>query len=209
VWGLTRRDRAGPMAILLDAWQERYGLPALIERVKKELQYRYGATEQTAQFKPAFGSSLPGEAGAAPELVLIEDKGSGISLRQMLVREKIRCVPYNPGKASKLERLHAVSHIFHAGMVYAMASKYPGRDKNGQEIDKPMEFADQVISQVCSFAGKGSLEHDDLVDSTSQAIRYFADRYGITTSVPKEKGRNDDEGSAQARPVQRLNPYSN
>jgi len=52
--------------------------------------------------------------------------------------------------------LTSIQHLFSDGMVYAPDKKW----------------ADQVIRQ-CSVFPKGS--HDDLVDSTAQALRYLRD----------------------------------
>jgi hypothetical protein len=115
VWGLPARqwlDRRAAHVMLLDCWQEQLGLPDLIKRVKKELNVAYGDDDDTALIKPMFGSSKPVTSGRKPDILLIEDKGSGISLRQMLEREGIEAYAYNPGRADKLTRLHIVSPVF-------------------------------------------------------------------------------------------------
>lgn len=176
VWGLFKdKERWG--ILLLDCWEDWLGMPDLIRRCKKEMEVRYGDDEMRATIKPAFGSAKPLEMGKTPDLLLIEEKGSGISLRQMLSREGIVTYPYNPGKADKLQRLHAVSHIFAGGYVWVLESKKnPGQ---------PRAWADPLISQLCSFAGEGSVKHDDYVDSTTQAIRYLADAARMSVENPK------------------------
>jgi predicted phage terminase large subunit-like protein len=112
-------------------------------------------------------------------LLIIEDNGSGIILRQMLSREDILAYPYNPGNADKLQRLHAVSHLFAHGFVWVVESdKRPGN---------PRSWADPLISQICSFHGERSIKHDDFVDSTTQALRLLADRNTLSVTKPVQK----------------------
>ena len=56
----------------------------------------------------------------------------------------------------KIARVQSIQHLFADNMIYA-----PDRD-----------YADMVINQ-CAIFPRGS--HDDLVDSTSQALRYLRD----------------------------------
>jgi predicted phage terminase large subunit-like protein len=127
-----------------------------------------------------------------PNTILIEDKGSGISLRQELQAEGIPVVPFNPGRADKLQRLHAVSHLFAHGHVWVVESeKNPGQ---------PRTWADPLISQLCSFHGEGSIKHDDYVDSTTQALRLLADRNRLSVTTPFKE-------DVPKRKVDRVNPY--
>lgn len=166
VWGFFRHEKK-TCAILLECWQEWLSLPDLIEKVRKELKIEYGDVA-VPMIKPMFGQPLVAGTGKKIDLLLIEDKGSGISLRQMLEREGVITYPYNPGRADKLGRLHAVSHIPAHGFVYIPESrKNPGQ---------PMTWTEAFLAQVCTYAGEGTTEHDDYVDTFSQAMRYFADR---------------------------------
>ncbi len=197
VWG-TWVNNGKPAIMLLDCWDERMGLPALIDRVRKEMAYSYGPSEE-AVIKPAWGSRKLNR-GRKPDLLLIEDKGSGISLRQMLAGEGMPTYPYNPGRANKLERLHAVSHIFKGGVVWLPE----GRMKDGgTPTGKFANWAEPLISQLCSYSGKGSTQHDDYVDSTTQAIRLLADQNRITISPPKEVDEVEYEPKKPRR-----NPYA-
>jgi hypothetical protein len=173
------------------------GFPELIERVPKEMKKRYGQFDQPL-IKSPFGPSLIGHgAGRAPDVLIIEDKGSGVSLRQMLAREGIPAYPYNPGRASKLERLHAISHVIASGMVWLVESEnVPGQ---------PKSWYDPFIQQMCEFSGEGSVKHDEMVDCTSQAIRYITDRNLIRvtteTNVVELPRR-------RTMPGERVNPYA-
>lgn len=184
VWGIWHSKPIGskkpaqPNIMLLDAWQERLGLPDLIDRVKKEMKSRYGGDEQRPAIRPAFGPVNLTEAGRKVDTVIIEDKGSGISLRQMLAREGVHTFAYNPGKADKLARLHGVSHIAHGGVVYMLES--------ANNPKTPRTWAEDLITQVCTFSGKGTTQHDDFVDTFTQALRYLTDSYRISITVEPE-----------------------
>jgi predicted phage terminase large subunit-like protein len=192
VWGVFQHEKRANV-MLLDCWDEQLGLPDLLRRVRKEMNVSYGDDDDTALVKPLFGSSKPLTSGRKPDILLIEDKGSGISLRQMLEREGIEAYAYNPGRADKLTRLHIVSPIFARRMVWLPESnKYPGRPRN---------WVDPMLSQLCAYTGPGSVKHDDYCDSTSQAFRLMMDRRLLdTVQAKKEEGARPP-----LKPV--VNPY--
>lgn len=181
-WGVFEHDNKTNF-MLLDAWEDHLGFPALMERVKKERLSEYGAADHSLlEFKePRYGRPLIGSnkgKGRSIDMILIEDKGSGISLRQQLANENILTVPYNPGRMDKLSRLHAVSPVFANGRVWAVESN--------QRPGELRSWAEPVASQVCTYVGEGSLEHDDLMDTTTQALKYLADRFlGALSPAPK------------------------
>ena len=129
--------------------------------------------------------------------IIIEDKGSGISLRQVLAREGVPALPYNPGRSKKLERLHGISHVFDAGMVHVEAEN--------KKPTEPQDWALPRIGRVCSFSGEGSLKHDDYVDSATQALRYLMDYARLSVTV-KEDPDEEDEPTLR---MPRINPYAN
>lgn len=184
--------------LLLDCWQEHLGLPELVKRVKRELNVAYGDDQDASLLKPLFGSSKMLTAGRKPDLCLIEDKGSGISLRQYLDREGIQAYAYNPGRADKLARLHMVSHTFARRQVWLPESaKLPG---------KPRTWCEPLIEQLCSFAGEGSIRHDDFVDATTQCLRVMLDKNLLN---PVKLERQAKEAERDRRPEEPyLNPYS-
>ena len=181
--------------IVLDCWSEQMGMPELIKRVKKELNVSYGDDQDVALIRPLFGSTKPLSSGRKPDLCLIEDKGSGISLRQMLEREGIEAYAYNQGRADKLARLHMVSHIFARKRIWLPESdKFPGR---------PRTWVDPMLAQLCAFTGPGSIKHDDYVDAMTQCVRLCIDKRLV--SVVKE-----DKKVAGDRPPPKViqNPYA-
>lgn len=90
--------------------------------------------------------------------VIVEAKASGLSLVQELTRlysrENWGVQTINPKSLDKVARAHSVVPLFADGVIVA-----PDKD-----------FADEVI-RTCATFPKG--KHDDLVDSSVQAIRYL------------------------------------
>jgi len=130
VWGVFNWDKRNNI-MLLDCWDEHLGMPDLIRRVRKEMNVAYGEDDDRALIKPLVGGDKPNTSGRKPDILLIEDKGSGISLRQMLEREGLEAYAYNPGRADKLSRLHMVSPVFARKLVWLPESeKIKGRPKS-------------------------------------------------------------------------------
>jgi predicted phage terminase large subunit-like protein len=185
VWGVFSPQKDRRDIILLDCWQERLGFPELITRAKKEMKAVYAPREK-AIIKPLYGPSYMEDSGRKPDVLLIEDKGSGISLRQVLAREGLVSAPYNPGRAAKLDRLHAISPLFAAGRVWMVESaKVPG---------ELVSWAQPLVEQLCTYSGRDSIPHDDLMDAAVQGLRYLSDRdmIRVTRPEPPEPRQHDD-----------------
>lgn len=199
VWGVFTHERRSNI-ILLDCWEEHLGLPDLVRKVKRELNTAYGDDEDQALIKPMFGSSKPLTSGRKPDILLIEDKGSGISLRQTLAEMQIEAYAYNPGRADKLSRLHVVSPVFAQRRVWVPESaKYPGQ---------PRTWAEPMIAQLTAFAGEGSIKHDDHVDTCTQALRLCLDK-GMLSLMSEERTRKAVDAAVDSKPAkQYVNPYS-
>ena len=194
VLGSFRDKDGGRHLIVLDCWSEQMGMPDLIRRVKRELQVSYGDDQDTAMIKPLIGSAKPITSGRKPDICLIEDKGSGISLRQMLDRDGITAYAYNPGNADKLTRLHMVSHIFNRKRVWLPESeKVAGR---------PRTWCEPMLAQLCAFTGPGSVKHDDFVDALTQAVRLAVDK-GLVTVLKDQKS-----ATVLPPPRRASNPYA-
>ncbi len=188
-----------PAIMLLDCWSDHLGFPDLIKRVKKEMAIGYGDDEDRALIKPLIGSSKPYGSGRKPDLLIIEEKGSGISLRQALEREGILAYAYNPGRADKTARLHMVSHIFARGQFWVPESEnYPGR---------PKTWVEPLLAQLCSFSGTGSIKNDDFVDVVSQA-GIVAVNKGLLAEVKRDKQKERDDDARESAPRVYSNPYS-
>ena len=90
-----------------------------------------------------------------PETILIEAKASGMPLTQELRQVGIPVVTYTPSKGNdKHVRVNSVAPIFEAGQVWATDDRW----------------AEEVIEECAAFPYG---EHDDLVDSTTQALLRF------------------------------------
>lgn len=85
--------------------------------------------------------------------VLIEDKANGSAIINVLQREMF-CVPVNP-KGGKVARVNAVSAAIESGHVYVPA-----------EAPWVSEYLDQ-------WSAFPAAAHDDMVDSSSQALSYL------------------------------------
>ena len=98
-----------------------------------------------------------------PETVLIEAKAAGLPLIFELRRMGIPVADFTPSRGNdKHARVNSVAPLFESGRIYAT---------------KEREFAQEVIEECAAFPYG---EHDDLVDSTTQAIMRFRDGGLIT-----------------------------
>jgi predicted phage terminase large subunit-like protein len=108
-----------------------------------------------------------------PETVIIEAKASGQSLLQEFRRMGIPVMDYTPGRGQdKHSRVNACAPIFESGQVY-----YP-RDEH---------WAEEVIEECAAFPHG---EHDDYVDSTSQAMLRYRQGSFIKTYSDEDEVEN-------------------
>lgn len=202
VWGVfTHPDEGTKCAMLLDCWEEWLGFTDLVKTVKRERKIRYGeADEPIIRSRLIPSGERAGPTGKAIDIILIEDIGSGKSLRQQLAREEVLTSAYNPGKMDKLSRLHAVSPMYAHGRVFCIESDA----KNEQ----PKSWADPLITQVCSYTGEGSLEHDDLLDTSTQALKLIMDKFLDALTVKRDVEEERRQAArAEAIRRERRNPY--
>lgn len=156
-WGVFKAEdrmtgRTNNNLILLSAWKDRLEFPELKLKVRQ-----FWNEDQ-------------------PDIILIEDKGSGISLIQELRAMDVPVENFSYGRGAagasndKVARANMVSDIFASGYVWA-----PER-----------RFADEVIEECAEFPYG---DHDDYVDSVVQALLRFRSGGFITTA----NDRADDE----------------
>lgn len=211
VWGgfmyKPRPDSKGiPNIMLLDCWAEKLSFPDLVDTVTREKDVRYGETDKRPVYAPAKipawvsrKEKKPSGVGHPIDVIVIEEKASGKSLRQQLYKDGILTVGYNPGKADKLTRLHVVSPLPVDGRVWVPEStKTPG---------KFMTWAEPLLEQLCSYSGEGTIVHDDLLDTTTQAWRIIDDHwlhYLDVAAKRKNKSIIDSDAPPKKRPI---NPY--
>jgi len=178
----------GPMAVMLiDAWQERMQYPDLRKKVQEEYEVSYGADSEsdTGEFVK----------GKRVDLILVEDKASGISLIQDMQRAHLPVRAYNPGRADKVQRLSIVANIIAHGRVWIPESSV----RRGYVRD----WAEGFVSQICSFP---EATHDDYVDACTQALRYLRDA-GMLEIDPRPYDASEDYADAYEY-KERVNPYS-
>ncbi|MCB2047668.1 MAG: phage terminase large subunit [Novosphingobium sp.] len=121
----------GDRYYLLDVHRERLEFPAL----------KYRVVDQADRFKA--------------DLVLIEDKGSGEGLLQVLRAEGFgKCRPVLPER-DKASRFVTASAMIEEGRVY---------------LPHSAAWLDVYLDELCGFPG---MRHDDQVDSTSQALNFL------------------------------------
>ena len=155
-WGVfyPNEGGSGPNLILLDSKKGRWDFPELKEKALE----LYNFWE--------------------PDTVIIEAKASGTPLTQELRAQGIPVVNFTPSRGNdKLTRVHSVSPLFEAGMVWV-----------------PDEtWADELVEEVAAFPNG---EFDDLVDSMTQALMRY--RQGNFVRLPSDDFE-DDEISAKVR----------
>ena len=102
-----------------------------------------------------------------PETVIIESKASGLPLTYELRKMGIPVINFTPSKGNdKHTRVNSVSPLFESGRIWA---------------PKEMEFAQEVIEECAAFPYG---DHDDLVDSMTQAVMRF--RQGGLVEHPED-----------------------
>ena len=102
-----------------------------------------------------------------PETVIIESKASGMPLTYELRKMGIPVINFTPSRGNdKHARVNAVSPLFESGIIWAPDEKW----------------AEEVIEECAAFPYG---EHDDLVDSMTQAVMRF--RQGGFISHPEDE----------------------
>jgi hypothetical protein len=90
-----------------------------------------------------------------PDACIVEKKAAGAPLIYEMRRMGIPLQEYTPGKGSdKIARVNAISDLFASGFVWCPDTRW----------------AEELMEECASFPNG---EHDDLVDSTSQALLRF------------------------------------
>jgi predicted phage terminase large subunit-like protein len=108
-----------------------------------------------------------------PDTVLIEAKATGTPLTQELRRTGIPVVNYTPSRGQdKISRVHSVSPLFEAGFVWRPDTTW----------------ADELVEEVAAFPLG---EHDDAVDSMTQALMRF--RSGNFIRIPTDYEEEDED----------------
>jgi predicted phage terminase large subunit-like protein len=111
----------------------------------------------------------------SPHAILIEDSNSGSSILSDLRTTGIPMIAISPAGPDKQANARAVSPMFEAGMIV---------------LPEGAEWADQYVENMCRFP-KG--EHDDDIDSTSQALNYLRRRqHGVMEYIEQEMAKEQE-----------------
>lgn len=170
-------------ALLLDAWSDYLTYPELRKKVIADWKAEYGGIK-----------NQPTHPARRPDLILVEEKGSGISLLQDLRGANIPVKGYNPGHADKIARAHLTSPILETGCVYVLESK--------REPGLPVTWARPLLLQCEQFPNG---ENDDYVDTLTQYLILMRDMDQLELEVASDDPATEHDYHEDAR---RGNPYS-
>lgn len=181
VWAIVTHEGKRGM-LLIDAWDERLGYPAMRQKVVDSWDLEYGGMSARSPF------NRPKRA----DRVLVEDKASGQSLIQDLRLANVPVASYNPGNADKVSRANLAAPTLEMGAVWVLESgKTPGH---------PVSWAIAFIKQLSKFP---VAKHDDYVDTFTQAVIYFKNNRFF--DLPKAKDIDDEKPQ---RKQEYVNPYA-
>ena len=108
-----------------------------------------------------------------PETVIIEAKASGMPLTHELRNMGIPVVNFTPSRGNdKLSRVHSIAPLLESGMVWVPDASW----------------AEELVEECAAFPNG---EHDDLVDSTTQALMRY--RQGNFVQLPSDDFEDEDD----------------
>lgn len=180
VWAMfTHEGRRN--AMLIDAWDEHLSYPELRTRAIKDWGTEYGGMTKDSPYSRA----------KRPDRVLVEAKASGQSLIQDLRLARVPVAGYNPGKADKVSRAHQAAPTLELGLLWVPES--------GKNKGQPVSWAATFLRQLAKFP---VAEHDDYVDTFTQAVIFLRDSGWFELPVAKDR----DEPRLARK--ERINPYA-
>lgn len=174
----THQGKRGIM--VLDCWAEHLGYPDLRAKVVDEWHSIYGKNAK--------------RKGKKADAILIEAKASGQSLIQDLRQANIPVVPYNPGRADKINRAHQVAPVLELDCIWI-----PESNKNPGQF---VTWAKWLISQIEKFPND---EHDDGVDIFTQVIIFLRDQGWLELAYAELDPIEEIDYTVKKR---RSNPYA-
>jgi len=103
-----------------------------------------------------------------PDTLIVEKRAAGAPLIYEMRRMGIPLSEFTPGKGNdKISRVNAISDLFASGVVWCPETRW----------------AEEVMDEMASFPNG---DHDDLVDSSSQALMRFRQGGFITIESDEE-----------------------
>lgn len=164
-------------AMIIDAWHERFEFPELRERLKKEVKTVYGD---------------PKGGQRAADAILIEPKGSGISLIQDLQRAGVPTQYYKRGVLDKMQRANLIAPLLDAKLLWVPESS--------KDEGEPVTWVRWLMDEMRRFPHDA---HDDGVDAVTQAMIYLHDAGWLNIDIREEVNEVDYSRKRN------VNPYSN
>ena len=169
------REGSKRKVLIIDCWDQHLNYPDLRKKSEDEYYAVYGPDQKKQT-----------------DNIIIEAKGSGISLHQDLHRIGLPTFSYNPGREDKVQRLTYVSHLVKKGLVYLLESE--------KTKERPRSWYKPFLDEVCSFIAPGKEVEDDYVDAFSQGLKYLRD----TQWIVMDDFQEEEETPKQAK----VNPYA-
>lgn len=177
VWGVFE-EKGRRCALLLDAWADQLSYPNLRAKAVEEWHSVYGKTKV--------------RKGRKADVALIEKKASGQSLLQDLRAANVPVVPYLP-QGGKVPRAHQAAPILELDCIYIPeSSKEPGTF---------VTWARDFVEQCGKFP---NAEHDDYVDTFTQAMIYLRDEGWFEL----ERAPEDEPEDVDYTNKKKVNPYA-
>jgi predicted phage terminase large subunit-like protein len=99
----------------------------------------------------------------SPDFFLIEDTSAGLLLIPELYKRSLPVLPIKPHR-DKTFRLQATTPYFHAKRIWVPSGKI---------------WAEEVVTEVCSFNPRLKNQQDDFTDTVSQAVIWLRDNHKI------------------------------
>ncbi|HNS40052.1 MAG TPA: hypothetical protein PKJ56_07360, partial [Promineifilum sp.] len=168
-WHPDQDGRNKAAVMLIDSYRDRLEFPALKHQVKED----YGS-------------------GDFVDLILVEGRGSGISLIDELIYAGFPVEAFVPARKAggisndKVARAVNVSDIFRSGAVW-------------YNTNCPLN---DVTIEECADLPRG--ESDDLADTVTQAIQHLRDRSFIGSNFDTNQLFEDDDNMGPVRPRGRI-----
>lgn len=187
VWGVFKW-KGKKSVMLLDAWDERLTYPKLRPKIMADWKALYGGRVK------ANGTDDPMHPPRRADALLVEEKGSGISLIQDLRAARVPAIHYNPGKADKFGRASRVLPLFEMDIVWVLESK--------KEPGLAITWARKFLELLGKF-GPGVTAEDDYVDTLTQAFKFLLDQDLLELPEVVE----DAPGEAEYAGAAKRNPY--
>jgi len=186
VFGVFEKDKRKHI-LILDAWSEHLEYPDLRTKVIADWQAKYGGRKRHKLDDPMHPPHRV-------DVVLIEEKGSGVSLIQDLRRANIGARTWNPGRADKVSRAIQATPLLECGSSWVLESSL--------EKGKPITWVRPMLHELSLFPVS---DRDDYTDCWSQAYIYFRDVGLMALPEAPHEYQEDRDYYRERQQIQ--NPY--